>query len=110
MNCCVCVLEVQPEGAASTTTEVTLGWTVMVNGVLVTPDAVAVMLAVPLIALPDEFVPLHTIKLESHTPAQSSAEAAPFELEMVITLVLDELKLTLAVTGFLEASSGVAVT
>src|SRR5215471_21032089 len=48
VNCCVCVLEVQPEGAASTTTEVTLGWTVMVNGVLVTPDAVAVMLAVPL--------------------------------------------------------------
>jgi len=82
----------------------------MVNGVLVTPDAVAVMLAVPLIALPDEFVPLQTIKLESHTPAQSSAEAAPFELEMVTTLVLEELKLTLAVTGFLEASSGVAVT
>ena len=104
----MCVLEVQPAGAASTTTEVTLGWTVTVNGLLVTPDAVAVTLAVPLIALPDEFVPLQTIKLESHTPAQISAVAAPFELEMVTTLVLEELKLTLAVTGFLEASSGVA--
>ena len=109
MNCCVCVLEVHP-ATGSTTTEVTLGWTVTVNALLVTPWAVAVMLAEPLIALPDEFVPLHTIKLESHTPAHSSAEAAPFELEMVTTPVLEELKLTLVVTGFLEASSGVAAT
>jgi len=76
----------------------------MVAGLLVTPDAVAVMLAVPVTLLP-----LHTIKLESQTPAQISAEAAPLEFETVAIFVFEELKVTFALTAVLDAFSGVAM-
>jgi len=93
--------------APVTCTDDTLGWPVITAGLLVTPLADAVMLAVPVRGTPAE-LPLQTMKLVSHTPAQISADPAPLELEIVAMLVLEELKVKFAVCTLLEESSAVA--
>jgi len=67
-----------------------------VTGPLVTPAAVAVMIAVPLMGFPSASDPLQTTKAESHTPAHT----LPWG-EIVAILVFDELKVNVVVTAVL---------
>jgi hypothetical protein len=91
----VCLTEKQVLGSGpSTTIEVTTGWTTTWMGALVTPAAEAVTVAVPAIALPCASLPLHTTKVESQTPPQTSPLG-----ETVATEVLVELKVKVVVTG-----------
>lgn len=73
LNCCVSVVEVQPPGGTtvSTAMDVTLMWMVTGTGALVTPSAVAVMVAVPERGFPDESSPLQIINSVFQTPAQT---------------------------------------
>src|SRR5689334_22709890 len=87
----------------------------MTTGPLVTPPALAVMLAVPESGLPEAFLPLQLIKLESHTPAQIKALVMPVWPfapggVTVAMPVFDELKVMVVVTAPLVEFSGFAVT
>jgi hypothetical protein len=73
LNCCVKVVEVQPV-TGLTITEVTAMWTVTGTGALVTPPALAVMVADPEMGLPLASSPSHVMKFDSQTPAQTSPE------------------------------------
>ena len=64
-----------------------------VTGPLVTPWAVAVMVAVPVTGFPNESMPLQTTKVESQTPPHTLPDG-----EMVATLVFDELKVKVVLT------------
>jgi hypothetical protein len=106
-------VDVHP-ATGSTTTEVTFGWTVTTTGPLVTPPAVAVTVAVPEIGFPEASLPLHTMKLAFHVPAQISVDVVPVcplapAGDAVVMLVLDELKVILELTAVPEAFSGLAV-
>jgi hypothetical protein len=92
-NWCVCVIEKQGCVTGSIVTEVIDGCTATVTGPLVTPAAVAVMIAVPLMGFPCASEPLHTTKAESQTPAQT----LPWG-EIVAIWVFDELKVNVVVT------------
>ena len=81
-----------PDGL-STVKEVTDGCTDTATGPLETPAAVAMMVAVPLIGFPSASEPLHTTKIESHTPAHTWPDG-----EMVATAVFDELKENVVLT------------
>jgi hypothetical protein len=94
-NWCVCAMEKHPE-TGSTVTEVTEGWTETLTGPLLTPCAVAVMVAVPVTGFPNESRPLQTTKVESQTPPHTLPDG-----EMVAILVFDELKVKVAVTVLL---------
>src|SRR5215831_2676311 len=54
-----------------TVTDVMVGCTEIATGPLVTPAAVTVIVAVPVIGLPSASKPLHTTKIESQTPAHT---------------------------------------
>jgi len=98
-NWCVCAIEKQGSVTESTVTLVIDGCTDTVTGPLVTPAAVAVMIAVPLMGFPLASEPLHTTKAESHTPAQTLPAG-----ETVAIWVFEELKVnvveTLALSEF----------
>src|SRR5260370_28718520 len=85
-NCWVPFMEVQP-ATGSTVMEVTEGCTETWTGALLTPWALAVITAIPVIGLPEESAPLQTMKNESQTPPQTSPPG-----QNIATLVLDELK------------------
>src|ERR1051325_8123396 len=68
----------------------------MLTGPLVTPPAVAVMTAVPVMGLPCTSVPLQTTNVESHTPPHTRPAG-----EMVATVVSEELKVKVAMTAVL---------
>jgi len=70
-NWCVWAMEKQGSTTGSMVTEVIDGCTATVVGPLVTPAAVAVIVAVPLIGLFWASEPLHTTNEESQTPAQT---------------------------------------
>jgi hypothetical protein len=94
----VCFTEKQVLGGGpSTTMEVTTACTATWTGALVTPAAEAVIVAVPAIGLPCESVPLHTTKVESHTPPQTSPPG-----ETVATAVFEELNVKVVVTDVPE--------
>ena len=83
----VCLTEKQVLGGGpSTTIEVTTGCTAIWMGALVTLSDEAVIVAVPTMALPCESLPLHTTKVESHTPPQTSPPG-----ETVAIAVFEEL-------------------
>jgi hypothetical protein len=88
-------MEKHPD-TGSTVTEVTEGCTETVTGPLLTPWAVAVMVAVPVTGFPNESKPLQTTKVESQTPPHTLPEG-----EMVAILVFDELKVKVVVTVLL---------
>jgi hypothetical protein len=92
MNVCVWPMEKHPD-TGSTLTEVTEGCTATFTGPLVTPWAVAVMIAVPETGFPSESVPLQTTKVESQTPPHTLPDG-----ETVATLVFDELKVKVVTT------------
>jgi hypothetical protein len=92
-NWCVCAIEKQGSVTGSIVTEVMDGCTATVTGPLVTPAAVAVMIAVPLMGFPFASDPLHTTKAESHTPAQTLPAG-----EIVAIWVLEELKVNVVAT------------
>jgi hypothetical protein len=95
LNVNVCLTEKQVLGGGpSTTMEVTTGCTAIWIGALVTPAAEAVIVAVPAIGLPCASVPLHTTKVESHTPPHTSPLG-----ETVATEVLVELNVKVVVTA-----------
>jgi hypothetical protein len=77
----------------------------MLTGPLVTAWAVAVIVAVPLIGFPCASLPLHTTKVESQTPPQTSPAG-----EMVATAVLEELKVNVVLTALLVAFTAEALT
>ena len=89
-------MEKQGSTTGSTLTEVIAGCTATVTGPLVTPAAVAVTIAVPLMGLPWASLPLQTTKAESQTPAQTLPCG-----EMVAMLVLVELKVNVVLTTVL---------
>lgn len=72
--------EVQPE-TGLTTTEVTAMWTVTGTGALVTPPALAVMVAEPEMGLPLASSPLQFMNCDSQTPAQTSPEGDMLAIE-----------------------------
>jgi hypothetical protein len=93
-NWCVWAMEKHvPAGTGSTVTEVIAGCTATLTGPLVTPAAVAVIVAVPLMGLLWASKPLQTTNEESQTPAQTLPCG-----EMVAILVFDELKVNVVVT------------
>src|SRR5579864_5056547 len=96
-NWCVCAIEKQDCVTGSILTEVIDGCTATVTGPLVTPAAVAVMMAVPLMGFPAASEPLQTTKAESQIPAQT----LPWG-EMDAMLVLVELKVKVALTVLLS--------
>jgi len=96
VNWCVCVVEKQGCVTGSTLTEVIEGCTATVTGPLVTPAAVAVMIAVPLMGFPVASEPLQTTNAESQTPAQTLPCG-----ETVAMLVLVELKVNVVLTTLL---------
>src|SRR5262249_29238073 len=67
------------------------------TGVLLTPFAVAVMVALPVSGLPPESVPLHTTNDASQTPAQTRPP-----VETVTRFGFEELKVKVAITEPLE--------
>jgi hypothetical protein len=103
-NWCVWRIEKHPAAGASTLTEVMEGWTAMETGPLVTPPAVAVSVAVPLMGFPDASFPLQTTKLESHTPPQTKPAG-----EIVAMVELEELKVNVVVTALFAAFTAEAV-
>src|SRR5215472_11821283 len=87
LNVKVCLTEKQaPVVGPSTTIEVTTGCTAIWMGALLTFSDEAVIVAVPTMALPCESLPLHTTKVESHTPPQTSPPG-----ETVAVAVFEEL-------------------
>jgi hypothetical protein len=88
----------------STVTDVTEGCTDTFAGPLVTPPAVAVMMADPATGLPRESFPLQTTKAESQTPPQTLPEG-----ETVAIFVFDELKVKVVVIGVFAAFTATAL-
>src|SRR5437899_7310969 len=82
-----------PTGGLSAVIEVTEGCTATFTGPLVTPWAVAVMIAFPETGFPSESVPLQTTKVESQTPPHTLPDG-----ETVAILVFDELKVKVVTT------------
>jgi hypothetical protein len=103
-NWCVWAMEKQGSTTGSMVTEVIDGWTATVMGPLVTPAAVAVIVADPLIGFPWASEPLHTTNEESQTPAQT----LPWG-EIVAILVFDELKVNVVATGVLAEFTAAAL-
>jgi ABC-type Co2+ transport system permease subunit len=95
-NWCVCVMEKQGCVTGSTLTEVMAGCTATVTGPLVTPAAVAVTIAVPVMGFAWASEPLQTTKAESQTPAQTLPCG-----EIVAMLVFVELKVNVVLTAAL---------
>src|SRR5262249_54057987 len=99
VNCWVCFIEVHP-ATGSTNTAETAKCSATVSGVLFTPPAVAVIVALPFSGLPAESVPLHTMNEESHTPPQTRPEG-----DTVTRAVFEEVKVKVAATGALAELS-----
>src|SRR5262249_3783227 len=106
LYCWVCLMDVQAlvGEACSATIEETCRCTETVIGVLLTPFAVAVMVALPVSGLPPESVPLQTTNDASQTPAQTR----PL-VETVTRLGFDEVKVTVAITELLAEFSAAAL-
>src|SRR5579864_2851933 len=96
-NWCDCAIEKQDCVTGSTLTEVIDGCTATMTGPLVTPAAVAVTMAVPLMGFPWASEPLHITKAESQTPAQTFPCG-----EIVAMLVFVELKVNVVATLLLS--------
>jgi len=85
-------MEKHDSTGGSTVTEVIVGCTETATGPLVTPPAVTVMVAVPVMGLPSASKPLHTTKIESQTPAHTwppgEIVAIPVLVELNVKVVL----------------------
>jgi hypothetical protein len=103
-NWCVCAIEKQGSVTGSMVTLVIDGCTATVTGPLVTPPAVAVMIAVPLMGFPCASEPLQITNAVSHTPAQTLPAG-----EIVAIWVFDELKVNVVETLALEESTADAL-
>src|SRR5215467_6391269 len=86
-------MEKHDSTGGSTVTDVMVGCTEIATGPLVTPAAVTVIVAVPVIGLPSASKPLQTTKIESQTPAHTWPPG-----EMVAMLVLVEWKVNVVLT------------
>ena len=103
-------------------TEVIVGCTETATGPLVTPAAVTVMVAVPVIGLPSASVPLHTTKIESQVPAHTWPPgeivtilvSVEWNVNVVLTEVFDEFtadtERTVTCPGTSEREAGATVT